>query len=222
MLKRDLADNCAIVARLQFCSMQPPDLMQWVRHLRAVAEPVARLGSPRGAGPIDAMLEAAVWGTQVDAKPSPRGGPEVRLWAALVDPRIDPPEIDADEFGPLFAQGLYRTIEVWTESELCGLHALWNLAQLRRGEADPSLGIRAGWFRRVETAREWHMANTQPDNATNRPWALHVFLLSGSKEGRHYAQTLLHNCLAINGRPDPLSAWILLDAANAIERGTRA
>lgn len=52
--------------------------------------------------------------------------------AALVDPRIDPPEIDADESGPLIAQGLHRTIEVWTESEFRGLHALWNLAQLRR------------------------------------------------------------------------------------------
>ena len=66
----------------------------------------------------------------------------------------------------------------------------------------------------------WNMA--EPDNATNRPWALHVFLLASAPECQHYAETLLHNCLVTTGEPEPLSAWILLDAANELERSLQA
>jgi hypothetical protein len=62
-------------------------------------------------------------------------------------------------------------------------------------------------------AARWHLDNTQPDNATNRPWGLHVFLLEGSAEGRVYAETLLHNATAIRAQVTPVSAWILADAA---------
>ncbi len=111
--------------------------------------------------------------------------------------------------GPLWPLLGRTPIEVWTEQELSGLHALWWLAR-RRGRDDLA--------RRGAAARDWHLVNTQPDNATNRPWALHVFLLGGTDESRLYAETLLHNCLVGTGRPDPTSAWILLDSARALEK----
>ena len=118
--------------------------------------------------------------------------------------------LDGPADGPLWPQARFSGLEVWTETELCGLHALSCLARLR---------ARTDWARRVARARDWHLAHTQPDNATNRPWALHVFLLATPPrpEARVYAETLLHNALVLNGRPDLLSAWILLDAAKRLE-----
>ena len=67
----------------------------------------------------------------------------------------------------------------------------------------------------------WHLDNTQPDNATNRPWAVQVFLdlarEDDNPDARLYAETLLHNATAANGVPEPFSAAILLDAARALE-----
>ncbi len=74
---------------------------------------------------------------------------------------------------------------------------------------------RSDWHAQAEAVRDWHIENTQPDNATNRPWALHVFLLAGSPEGRHYAETLLHNALVTG--PEPFCAWILMDVATWLE-----
>ena len=95
-------------------------------------------------------------------------------------------------------------IEVWTEEELSGMHALVRLA--RRLDSKQAR-------ERLRSAVRWHIEHTQPDNGTNRPWALHAFLLEGSPEAHAYAGTLLHNALALSGRPTPLSAWILMDAA---------
>ena len=81
----------------------------------------------------------------------------------------------------------------------------------------PSLLHREGRgdFRaRIDDVRRWHLEHTQPDNATNRPWALHVFLTMGTPEAVHYAETLLHNAMV--GGPDPLSARILVDAAREL------
>jgi EAL domain-containing protein (putative c-di-GMP-specific phosphodiesterase class I) len=63
---------------------------------------------------------------------------------------------------------------------------------------------------------EWHLEHTQPDNATNRPWALHVFVRAGAPEARLYAETLLHNATASDARHEPLTRWILLDAAREL------
>lgn len=171
--------------------MRGAALDRWISHLRAIAGPQAVCG--RAAGPAP--------------RPAPPG--DVGLWWALLDERIDVDAIiAAPTEGSLFPQGLYRALEVWTESDLCGLHVLWRLAR-ERGRAD--------WARRVERVRDWHLGHTQPDNATNRPWALHVFLLAGSPEAVLYAETLLHNSLAVEGRPDALSAWILIDSARQLE-----
>ena len=173
---------------------------QWAAHLRQVAQAAAGDAPPR-IGDIGEAFAAAVGGGG-----APAGQPrdEVALWWALAGAEVDVDACmpDAASDGPLWPHGRARGLEVWTEAELCGLHALWVLAR-ERGRDD--------WARRVATVRAWHLENTQPDNATNRPWALHVFLLAGTPEGRHYAETLLHNALVTG--PEPFSAWILLDAA---------
>jgi hypothetical protein len=140
-----------------------------------------------------------------------------RLWLALADGR--PAREIAGEFGlvepdapgPLFPFESSRAIEVWTERDLSGLHALWWVAE-RSGDA--SLRRRTG------SIAAWHVEHTQPDNATNRPWAIQVFVIrgleSGSSESLLYAETLLHNALVGVEGLDPLARLILDDAARAL------
>ncbi len=185
-------------------------LSTWVSHLRAIAGPVA-VQAPTGAGPIEAPFRVAVCGAPTARPPQPVPGAEVGLWWALADPDLAVGDLPGPLTGPLWPDERRRGLEVWTEAELAGLHALWCLAR-QRGRADLA--------RRAEGVRDWHLENTQPDNATNRPWALHVFLLADgpNDEAYAYAETLLHNALATRGRPDLFSAWILLDSARRIEQ----
>ncbi len=180
--------------------MDRPGLHDWSAQLRHVAAPVLIPPSRLGLGQLEPAFLAAV----SDPPQSPTAVPptdptgEVALWWAILDPAIDVDRaLAAPTEGSLLPQGLYRTIEVWTEADLCGLHALWRLWRTHGRDA---------WQRRIHTVRDWHLENTQPDNATNRPWALHVFLAAGTPEAEHYAATLLHNALAVHGRPEPLSA----------------
>jgi hypothetical protein len=186
-------------------------LSEWVAHLRAVAGPVATQKPTRLSAAFGPAFAAVVCSEPSGPVPSPLPPADAGLWWALVDAGVNVDNLlNGPADGPLWPQARFSGLEVWTEAELCGLHALWCLAR-RRGRAD--------WNRRVETVRDWHIAHTQPDNATNRPWALHVFLLvrPPAPEARVYAEALLHNALVTNGRPDLLSAWILLDSANRIE-----
>jgi hypothetical protein len=126
------------------------------------------------------------------------------------DPSPLPLDVGANTQGPLFEQGLFGAIEVWTECELSALQALWWLGRRQRTLHD-----------RMRSAALWHIENTQPDNATNRPWAIPVFLDIAIRERSHdarlYAETLLHNAIAANGVVEPFSAAILLDAADAVD-----
>lgn len=131
-------------------------------------------------------------------------GFDVACWRAAIDGTPLPGEVDPAAEGALHRWDGRQAIEVWTEVELSALHALWRRAR-RHGDA----GLRE----RLHRAVRWHLEHTQPDNATNRPWALHVFLREGSPEARHYAATLLHNAQALAPVPEPLAAWILMDAA---------
>ena len=136
---------------------------------------------------------------------------DLLLWRCAGDPSAPVPndllQVARAPLRPWLSDG---PIEVWTEVELSSLHALWRLARLRR---DGRLRERA------VAAMRWHLEHTQPDNATNRPWALHAFLQEGSAEGEAYAGTLLHNALAHGGAPEALSAWILMDAAVELAAG---
>jgi len=158
----------------------------------------------------------------VSIKPRSRSGIDETLWMrvctgadAYTDSEI---ERIVRETGPIHPQGDDLGIELWTERELSALHALWDLGVIAENPA---------WRGRAIDAARWHIRNTQPDNATNHPWAIHVFLDLWSREkgtdsgaeARLYADTLLHNCRAMSAAPTPLSALILLDAADGLDRG---
>ncbi|MBT8484678.1 MAG: hypothetical protein HKO59_09020 [Phycisphaerales bacterium] len=186
---------------------------QWRDHLRQVAVPRLDATALPILGAMATPFARVVAGESGPALDTPLPDDvtgEVALWWARTDRPVD---VDAlvtrAADGPILPRDAFRAIEVWTDAELSALHALWWLAETT---GHPT------WRRRVEDVRQWHQQHTQPDNATNRPWAVHVFALDPDPESQHYAATLLHNCMALNGVPDPLSAWILLDAARAMER----
>lgn len=199
--------------------------------LRLLAGELPPPGTRLGAGAIDAPLRASAAGEPAWRPPAgwpePRGGevdsvpggglaPELALWRAVHDasfdlrPVLTRSDVGASD-GPLIAQGRYRTLETWTESELSALHALGRVVGSGRHE----------WAERLDRARSWHLEHTQPDNATNRPWALHVFVQGGDLESALYAQTLLHNAQVAGPTLEPLARVIMLDAANELERGAR-
>lgn len=145
---------------------------------------------------------------------------ELQLWQALhtnTDPLtlIAPAAISPT---PLFPHLHHLAIELWTESELSGLHALSHFVA-----QSPSEQLRA----RMHSAALWLLDNIQPDNATQRPWAIHVFLHmahnpslpESTRANAHmYAQTLLHNTMIPMGPqvPDIFSACALLDSARLL------
>ncbi|TVQ62572.1 MAG: hypothetical protein EA378_04390 [Phycisphaerales bacterium] len=140
--------------------------------------------------------------------------PEARLWRALAqgEDAFDPYALIAHGEGALLPGTHDGAIEVWTEGELAALHALDRFA--RRQDS-------AGLRERIASAVRWHLAEIQPDNATNRPWAIHVFVRAGVVDGAiealMHAQTMLHNCRVSLGHADRFSACLLEDAARALE-----
>lgn len=140
-------------------------------------------------------------------------------------------EVGRREGPPFFAEAGAWALEQETEKELAGLHGLWwverqPLTPLRRAGGDLSPPPKLGGEREerrnpppspLALGVEWIMENIQPDNATGRPWGIMAFLSAGA-EGERYGEMMLHNCLVGRGRPDLLSAVILLDAARGLER----
>lgn len=164
--------------------------------------------------------------------PAITASPDVALWAALTNSAIDPADVlsspAADratrqrfDDGALFSQGDGRVpLEVWTEQELSSAHALSWLAR------KPRHAHLADIIERVGT---WYTTALQPDNATNHPWSIHIFIdRSITLDDEHargsarlYAETLLHNCQVSMGRPDAFSAQILLDSADWLDEHAR-
>jgi hypothetical protein len=158
--------------------------------------------------PVDRPFLSAMLG--LDPGDLPPGQPlDVALWWRAAAQQRPADTLEAN--GPLCPWPPASGIEVWIERDLCALHALWRLAR----EGHPDL------VARCLDAAEWHVANTQPDNATNHPWAIHVFMALGDRRGSAeavlYATGLLHACQVAFGRPDRLSAAILLDASRELD-----
>lgn len=156
----------------------------------------------------------------VDPGPPPVGGAsdlDDRLWWAVIDPDRRVAGFEGGD-GPLDPALAEIAIESRTETELSAMHALFRLG-LDRGE--PAMVERA-----LDAAR-WQVAELQPDNGTNHPWGIHVFVvLAARTEDREesgaalmHAQTLLHNCQVQQGKADRLSACILWDAGETLGRG---
>ena len=215
---------------------------RWADHLRRLALPVAMRRSPGDwLGLVDAAHRPGWLGTPliarairlglvpgVDhpavgsrlaqlARPS-NARDDVALWWDLLDDAGEGAPsrwVDVDAPGAIFDRDVYSAVEVWTEAELAGLHALGHRLRWMKAESGEAR-VAVAWGRRMARAVAWHVAHTQPDNATNHPWALHLFLRHGTAEARHFAEMLLSNCLVTHAEPDELSAWILLDAAQAL------
>lgn len=215
--------------------MTPETPAIWAARLRSIAEPVLR-GTPlvddKKSDPqqfVETFRDERGHHRAVDVpllsrllKLSPRAPatmtPDVAVWWALIRPDRSLLHDLSKGAGPLLSgtprdlsdpSSSWGAIEVWTESELSALHALSHHAAL-----DPSLAAR------IDSAADWLITSVQPDNATNHPWAIHVFLSRWLRTGDHasrmYASTLLHNAQVSLGRPDRFSAAILLDAASAL------
>ncbi len=157
------------------------------------------LGVSPGAEPPNQCTDDAIWWRLCSGEPDSSG--LVRPGAGAL----------------LHAPDDQTAIEVRTERELCALHALSEIACRR---CDASLAERCA------AAARWHLRELQPDNATNHPWAIQVFIrlacaspeTSVGAAASVHAQTQLHSCQVALGRPDRLSACILLHAARSLER----
>lgn len=158
--------------------------------------------------PIDALLLSIVTEIPLTDEAKARilrhahADPALALWIATAAGSKEPAiRISAD--GPLFVALRESGIETWTEAELSGLHAMSLQRDLHAA--------------RMDTLADWLVAEMQPDNGTNRPWAVHVFLrrwiTRGDVESRLYAESLIHNCRVTLGVPDRLSAVILASGA---------
>ncbi len=141
-----------------------------------------------------------------------------RAWWGWFDYTIrDSLAIDWDADGALMPSLQEAGIEVWTETELGAMHALVSAAKGARNRAV---------LERVFRAAAWILDNLQPDNATNHPWAIHLFVIMALDPARAepqraaadlYAQSLLHNAVVHQGRPDRFSALILWDAMECLD-----
>ncbi|RMH26096.1 MAG: hypothetical protein D6693_07825 [Planctomycetota bacterium] len=148
-------------------------------------------------------------------------GPDEALWRLVAGGRGDwrqalPHPAPAGE-APLHPHAPDTAIEVWTERDLSAIHAASRLLARSPDEA---------LHARVESAVAWHLAYTEPDNATGRPWAAHVFaarsIVLRDAGARLYAEHLLHACQVLEARPDALSAEILRDAAETLRAASAA
>ncbi|MEM9373352.1 MAG: hypothetical protein AAGA55_06890 [Planctomycetota bacterium] len=150
-----------------------------------------------------------------DPKPA-RMDLDDRLWWAVHDPQSRIADVGTGE-GPLDPSLGEIAIETRTETELAAMHALFRLG-LDRSEP--------GMIERALDAARWQVAELQPDNGTNHPWGIHVFVVlsarcaaeNESAAALMHAQTMLHNCQVALGRPDRLSACVLLDAGRTLAR----
>jgi hypothetical protein len=132
--------------------------------------------------------------------------PDAALWTSLAVGEPLPNKLLSDT-GPLFPHHHHLPIEVWTEMELSGVHALANA-----GRDTPHRA-------RLRSAIGWLCEHIQPDNATQHPWGVHAFAalgVAGYPDAAYYAEQLLHNALVRTGVADWFSGCILLDAARNI------
>lgn len=155
-----------------------------------------------------ARLVAIALGAKLDPPACEPKSLDEQLWSALAG-LCETPPAPSSASGPITGEYESGAIEVWTETELACVHAAWSLGP--------------NWRQAARESARWLLGNIQPDNATNHPWAVHVFAKlaeeTGNAEFDLYAQTLLHNCIVSHGRPDDYSALILLHASRAIQAG---
>ena len=97
--------------------------------------------------------------------------------------------------------------EPWWQQEMMILHALHSFALRQRD------------FKLIEktlTATAFHLAEIQPDHATNEPWAINAYATHA--DGTVTAETLLHAAYMNGGGVlSEVSRWIISDAIAALD-----
>ncbi len=203
-----------------------PTIKEWIAHLDGlVAGPMAgvpmdgtddekrlyidsfcdEFGARRA---TDRALLCRVLGVEYERGEVVSGDLDFSLWEA-VHLGGDWRGLISDSDGLVNLMGL--AIEHRTLIELCGLHALWHLADQEMRS-------------RIDGLVDWHVRELQPDNGINRPWGVHVFVVRSVEaedkrtrlDAMLHAQTLVSNCCVALGKVDVLSGFILLDGANAL------
>ncbi len=205
-------------------------ISDWAMLLRSASEPYALAALPRDGRAFDDFRDEFGHRRAVDeplirdlcARPSAQAAlphptpetptsPDVALWWLVHDANPNPWAWIEPGTGSLTPWSGSAAIEIWTETELSALHAAWTIAAAHHD---------AGLVDRCLAAALWHTQELQPDNGTNHPWAIHVFLelwsRRGCVEGRLHAETMLHNCTVSLGHPDTFSALILLHASRSL------
>ncbi len=119
---------------------------------------------------------------------------------------IAPPDTAASAGQPLHPRRDGEALDAWTYRELCGMHALANLAIQRRNTS---------WARRLEQAARYHLEHTQPDYTTTQPWGVFAFLWPDQTET--FAEQQIHDATMEGGAcPGPVASLLLADAAHAL------
>lgn len=172
--------------------------------------------------PVDRPLLAHMLHCGAGEMPASLRPDELAWWCCHTRGAYHRLPLDWKAAGRLFPEFASEAIETWTDTELSAVHALaW---EGLRGRNHSILS-------RVARAAEWLLNEVQPDNATERPWAIHVFAAmsldaSRSPEARAaadlYAQTLLNNAMVGRERPDRFSACLLWDAADWLETASQS
>jgi hypothetical protein len=155
-----------------------------------IAEPLPDLVWPQPAANGIAGV-SAVWQAYLQAS---LGDPVAQNWLAHVIKNLSPTAFNA---------GPNDNPEPWWASELMVLHALQSFALLT-GDASLEAPLRR--------CVEFHLAEIQPDHATNEPWAIHAFGLH--PDGNITGETLLHAGFVQGG--GALTSGATLIAADAL------
>ena len=206
-----------------------PTQSQWIAHLRSLSDPILA-PLPLQASDDERQSFADTFRDEFGARtPSaaaliarilqvrPTSLPEhpdldAQLWHALAADQPTPTaRIPKDPTHGLADPNTYA-IEHRTHIELCALHALTHVVPTDQ----------------LTALIDWNIAELQPDNGINRPWAIHAFIFRAlttddqptQAAAALHAQTLAHNCCVTMGQPDIVSAFILRDSADWLDKHT--
>lgn len=211
-----LAVHLALAAYIKHYETMPVNM--WGHCEQAVPEAIAPMRMIEhftDATPPLPMIPMVLWQALCVAEQAHIFGRDADM--ELIDAVVSAATSEPGRDGSLHPYSPQETLDTWTYRELVGVHALANLALLRRNNE---------WSKRVEQIAFYHLENTQPDNVTNQPWGVFAFLWS--PKTRSFAEQQIHDATAqaAGGRGNdtgghaglqPIAAMLLADAMRALD-----